>query len=39
VADVKQIKGGYQLTVSAVIEREHGDKAVCVAEPVFRFYG
>jgi acyl dehydratase len=39
VTDVEQIKGGYQLTASAVIEREHGDKPVCVAEPVFRFYG
>ena len=39
VAEVEQIKGGYQLTASAVIEREHGDKPVCVAEPVFRFYG
>jgi len=38
VADVEQIKGGYQITASAVIEREHGDKPVCVAEPVFRFY-
>jgi acyl dehydratase len=39
VADVEQIKGGYQITASAVIEREHRDKPVCVAEPVFRFYG
>jgi acyl dehydratase len=39
VTDVEQIKGGYQLTASAVIEREHGYKPVCVAEPVFRFYG
>ena len=31
VADVEQIKGGYQLTASAVIEREHGDKPVCAA--------
>jgi acyl dehydratase len=39
LADVEEIKGGYQLTVSAVIERENGDKPVCVAEPVLRFYG
>jgi len=32
-------KGGYQLTVAAVIEREGGDKPVCIAEPVFRFLG
>jgi acyl dehydratase len=38
LADVEEIKGGYQLTVSAVIERENGDKPVCIAEPVFRFY-
>jgi acyl dehydratase len=38
LADVAEIKGGYQLTVAAVIEREGGDKPVCIAEPVFRFY-
>jgi acyl dehydratase len=39
VAEVEQIKDGYQIAVSAVIEREDGDQPVCVAEPVFRFYG
>jgi acyl dehydratase len=39
LADVEEIKGGYQLTVAAVIEREGGDKPVCIAEPVFRFLG
>jgi acyl dehydratase len=39
LADVEEIKGGLQLTVSAVIEREGGDKPVCVAEVVFRVYG
>jgi acyl dehydratase len=38
LADVEELKGGYQLTVSAVIERENGDKPVCIAEPVLRFY-
>jgi acyl dehydratase len=38
LAGVEEIKGGYQVTVAAVIEREGGDKPVCVAEPVFRFY-
>jgi acyl dehydratase len=38
LADVEEIKGGYQLTVSAIIERENGDKPVCIAEPVLRFY-
>ena len=36
---VEEITGGYQLTVAAVIEREGGDKPVCIAEPVFRFLG
>ena len=30
--------GGVQITGDAVMERESGDKPVCVAEPVFRFY-
>ena len=39
LTDVQEIPGGYQLTVAAVIEREGGDKPVCIAEPVFRFLG
>jgi acyl dehydratase len=39
LADVEEIAGGAQVTVAAVIEREGGDKPVCIAEPVFRFYG
>ena len=39
LTDVEEIKGGYQVTVAAVIEREGGDKPVCIAEPVFRYYG
>jgi acyl dehydratase len=38
LTEVTEIKGGYQLTVNAVIEREGGDKPVCIAEPVFRFH-
>ena len=38
LADVEEVKGGYQLTVAGVIEREGGDKPVCIAEPVFRLY-
>jgi acyl dehydratase len=38
LTDVAEVKGGLQLTVSAVIELEGGDKPVCVAEPIFRFY-
>jgi acyl dehydratase len=38
LTDVTEVKGGLQLTVSGVIELEGGDKPVCVAEPIFRFY-
>ncbi len=37
--DVEEVTGGRQLTFTAVIEREGGDKPVCIAEPVFRYYG
>jgi acyl dehydratase len=36
--EVEEVAGGLQVTASAVIEREGGDKPVCIAEPVFRFY-
>jgi acyl dehydratase len=36
--DVEEITGGLQVTATAVIERDGGDKPVCIAEPVFRFY-
>jgi acyl dehydratase len=36
--NVEEVAGGLQLTLSAVIEREGGDKPVCVAEPVYRYY-
>jgi len=36
--DVEEVAGGLQLTLSAVIEREGGDKPVCIAEPVWRYY-
>ena len=36
---VEEFAGGLQLTLSAVIEREGGDKPVCIAEPVYRYYG
>ena len=38
LADVAEITSGHQLTVTAVIEREGGDKPVCIAEPIFRVY-
>jgi acyl dehydratase len=36
--DVEEVTGGLQVTATAVIERDGGDKPVCIAEPVFRFY-
>jgi acyl dehydratase len=37
--DVEEVKGGLQLTVGGVVEREGGDKPVCVLEALMRFYG
>jgi acyl dehydratase len=37
--DVEQVAGGLQLTFTVVIEREGGEKPVCIAEPVYRYYG
>jgi acyl dehydratase len=34
----EEVTGGLQLTMAAVIEREGGDKPVCIAELVFRYY-
>ena len=39
LAGIEDITGGKQLTFSCVIEREGGDKPVCIAEPVYRYYG
>ena len=39
LANVEETKGGLQITLSGVMEREGGDKPVCIAEPVYRFYG
>jgi acyl dehydratase len=36
---VEEFPGGLQLTFACVIEREGGDKPVCIAEPVYRYYG
>ena len=38
LVDVEEVKGGLQLTVGGVIEREGGDKPVCVLESVTRLY-
>ncbi len=37
--DVEQVAGGVQNTIAVVIEREGGDKPVCIAEWVTRAYG
>jgi acyl dehydratase len=39
VAAVDEFDGGFQATMNANVEREGGDKPVCVAELVFRYYG
>ncbi|MGY1782913.1 MaoC family dehydratase [Geodermatophilus sp. SYSU D01036] len=39
LTDVTPFTGGLQLTFSAVVEREGGEKPVCTAEPVYRYYG
>ena len=38
VMQVEEIEGGGQVTMTATVEREGGDKPVCVAEVVFRHY-
>ena len=35
---VDEIAGGLQYTLAVTVEREGGDKPVCVAEPVYRVY-
>ena len=38
VVSVDEFEGGAQVTMTASVEREGGDKPVCVAEVVFRYY-
>ncbi len=38
VTEVEELAGGGQVTMKARVEREGGDKPVCVAEVVFRHY-
>jgi len=38
VLDVDEQDWGGQATMRATVEREGGDKPVCVAETVFRYY-
>jgi acyl dehydratase len=39
LVDVEEVKGGLQLTVGGVIEREGSDKPVCVLESLSRLFG
>ena len=39
LVDVEEVKGGLQLVVGGVIEREGSDKPVCVLESVSRLFG
>jgi acyl dehydratase len=38
LVDVEEVKGGLQVVAAGVIEREGGDKPVCVLESVTRLY-
>ncbi len=38
IADVAEVKGGYQVTFGLTFEREGQEKPVCVAELIFRYY-
>ena len=38
VVDLEQHDWGHQATMQATVEREGGEKPVCVAEIVFRYY-
>jgi acyl dehydratase len=38
LVDVEEVKGGLQLVAGGVVEREGGDKPVCVLESVTRLY-
>ncbi|MCM2578210.1 MaoC family dehydratase [Streptomyces meridianus] len=38
VSDVTEVTGGFQLTLTVTVEREGGEKPVCVAESVSRFH-
>lgn len=38
VDDVAEVEGGVQVKLAATVEREGGDKPVCAAELLFRYY-
>jgi acyl dehydratase len=37
--EVTEFAGGLQYSLAVTVEREGGDKPVCIAEPVYRVYG
>ena len=39
ISEVEDVAGGLQVTQTMTFEREGGDKPVCVAETLARFYG
>jgi acyl dehydratase len=39
IADVEEVRGGYQITVDQTIEVEGGEKPAVVARGLYRFYG
>ncbi len=39
ITSVDEVPGGVQVTATVTVERDGGDKPVCVAEAVSRFYG
>ena len=38
VVGLDEFDGGAQVTMTATVERDGGEKPVCVAEVVFRYY-
>ncbi|HEY8982297.1 MAG TPA: MaoC family dehydratase [Streptomyces sp.] len=38
ISSVEDVKGGVQITLAFTVEREGGDKPVCAAESVSRYY-
>ena len=39
ITDITEVAGGVQVTTQMTYEREGGDKPVCVADTIARFYG
>lgn len=37
IDDIEPVDGGVQVTLTATVESEGGDKPVCVAELIFRY--